>query len=182
MTADEILGAYPDLEAADIPEALRYAAEALRAHRLPSSGCDAVPVRDLGMQAASDQAMFDRAAQEDRVAISADTDFGTLLAARSETEPSAILFRHGSQQRPADHITLLKANLPQLEQELRAGSIVVIAPDALSAGSASGEAGAGWRRECSPCVVAEAGRSAERDLGEHGGAVGHVVQREALTI
>ena len=35
MTRDEILKAYPDLEAADIQEALRYAAAALRERELP---------------------------------------------------------------------------------------------------------------------------------------------------
>ncbi|MEX1163831.1 MAG: DUF433 domain-containing protein [Nitriliruptor sp.] len=35
MDAAEILEAYPDLEAADINEALRYAAEALRERELP---------------------------------------------------------------------------------------------------------------------------------------------------
>ena len=35
MTQDEILEAFPDLEAEDIPEALRYAAEAVRERELP---------------------------------------------------------------------------------------------------------------------------------------------------
>lgn len=35
MTQAEILAAYPDLVAADIQEALRYAAEAVRARELP---------------------------------------------------------------------------------------------------------------------------------------------------
>ena len=35
MTASEILSAYPDLEAADIREALRFAAEAVRERELP---------------------------------------------------------------------------------------------------------------------------------------------------
>ena len=35
MTHDEILAAYPDLERADIAEALRYAAEAVRERELP---------------------------------------------------------------------------------------------------------------------------------------------------
>jgi uncharacterized protein (DUF433 family) len=35
MTAAEILNAYPDLEAEDIREALRYAAEAVRERELP---------------------------------------------------------------------------------------------------------------------------------------------------
>jgi predicted nuclease of predicted toxin-antitoxin system len=81
------------------------------------------------MQAASDKAIFDRAAEEGRVVISADTEFGTLLATRKQTKPSVLLFRHGSQHRPADQAALLRANLPQLEQALQAGSIVVIAPD-----------------------------------------------------
>jgi uncharacterized protein (DUF433 family) len=35
MKADDILAAYPDLEAADIQEALRFAAEAVRDRTLP---------------------------------------------------------------------------------------------------------------------------------------------------
>lgn len=35
MHPEEILGAYPDLEAADIEEALHYAAEAVRERELP---------------------------------------------------------------------------------------------------------------------------------------------------
>jgi hypothetical protein len=58
------------------------------------------------MQAASDEEIFDHAAQDDRVVVSADTDFGTLLASRKQTSPSVILFRHGSQYRPADQAAL----------------------------------------------------------------------------
>jgi len=35
MSAEEILRAYPDLQAADITEALQYAAEAVRERELP---------------------------------------------------------------------------------------------------------------------------------------------------
>jgi predicted nuclease of predicted toxin-antitoxin system len=52
------------------------------------------------MQAASDDAIFDRAEAENRIVVSADTDFATLLAARRS--PSLVLFRHGSQHRPND--------------------------------------------------------------------------------
>ena len=38
MSTEEILGAYPDLEAADVQEALRYAAEAVRERELPLAG------------------------------------------------------------------------------------------------------------------------------------------------
>ena len=98
---------------------------------LSRAGHDAVHVRDLGMAAASDEQIFDRAAQDARIVISADTDFGTLLAARKQHMPSVILFRHGSQHRPADQVTLLRANLPQLQHSLETGSLVVITPDSV---------------------------------------------------
>ena len=38
MTAAEVVDAYPDLETADVQEALRYAAEAVRERELPLAG------------------------------------------------------------------------------------------------------------------------------------------------
>jgi uncharacterized protein (DUF433 family) len=38
MTAEDVLDAYPDLELADVQEALRYAAEAVRERELPLAG------------------------------------------------------------------------------------------------------------------------------------------------
>jgi uncharacterized protein (DUF433 family) len=38
MSTDEVLDSYPDLEAADVQEALRYAAEAVRERELPLAG------------------------------------------------------------------------------------------------------------------------------------------------
>lgn len=43
---------------------------------------DVMHVRDINMQASSDEEIFDLAAREDRVVVTADTDFGTLLAKR----------------------------------------------------------------------------------------------------
>jgi predicted nuclease of predicted toxin-antitoxin system len=56
----------------------------LLAEGLHQAGHDAVHVRDYGMQAADDRVIFDRAGQEGRIIVSADTDFSALLENRKQ--------------------------------------------------------------------------------------------------
>ena len=98
----------------------------LLAESLQNAGHDAVHVREYGLHAADDEVIFDRAAREDRTIVSADTDFGTLLALRHTNRPSVILFRRASPRRPQAQVTLLLENLPNVQDALEQGSVVVL--------------------------------------------------------
>ena len=97
----------------------------LVAERLREAGHDAVHVRDYGLQDSDDEIIFDRATAEDRVVVSADTDFGTILAERKATKPSLILFRGKSPRRPEVQARLLIVNLTTIIDLLDKGSIIV---------------------------------------------------------
>jgi predicted nuclease of predicted toxin-antitoxin system len=86
---------------------------------------DVAHVRDYALETASDLVIFERAKQEGRVIVSADTDFGTLLALREAREPSLILFRRASQRSPEKQVALLLANLSEVEDALTKGGAVV---------------------------------------------------------
>lgn len=90
---------------------------------------DAVHVRDYDLQSALDEDIFARAAQENRILISGDTDFATILALRREKRPSVILFRRQTHRRPEQQLSILLLNLSVLQADLESGAIVVFDQD-----------------------------------------------------
>jgi len=95
------------------------------AEGLRGAGHDALHVRDYGMQAANDEDIFDRAAQEDRILISADTDFGSVLALRQAAKPRLFFFGRSPGGVRTPRLPSCWANLPSLLDELRGGCVAV---------------------------------------------------------
>ena len=85
----------------------------LVARKLRDSGYDAVHVRDRGMVSARDSEIVALAELEDRIIISADTDFGTLLTLRRQAKPSFILLRRDIERRPHLQVEVLLRELPE---------------------------------------------------------------------
>ncbi len=59
---------------------------------LCDAGYESVHVADLGLLTASDDQIFDRAANDGLVVVTADSDFGALLAMRRVSCPSVFTF------------------------------------------------------------------------------------------
>ena len=95
---------------------------------LNDAGHDAIHVRDIGLGQADDNVIFDRAAGDARIVVSADTDFGTILSARSVSTPSVIQFRGPGSRRPDALARAILTNLAQVKESLEAGSIVTFEP------------------------------------------------------
>jgi predicted nuclease of predicted toxin-antitoxin system len=92
---------------------------------LASEGHEAVAIRQVGLSEASDNEIVDYAANDDRIVVSHDTDFGALLAFRGLTRPSFILFRSSDPITPDEQAALIVSNLDSFADELEGGAIVV---------------------------------------------------------
>jgi len=99
------------------------------AEGLSKLGHDAVHVLAYDLQSAEDQIVLQRAAVEQRILVSADRDFGDLLAESGATTPSVILFRRTSGD-PIAELNLLTTCLhdTRVQDHLANGCILVIDP------------------------------------------------------
>lgn len=83
-------------------------------------------VVDLGLVTADDDCNLDVAAQDDRVILTADADFGALLALGGLAKPSVVLLRSADHLRPGEQAALVLANLAQLAAHLEAGAVASV--------------------------------------------------------
>ena len=91
-------------------------------------GHDAIHVGDRKLLGHSDPEVMRCALDEARVLVSADTDFGELLARSNAALPSVVLLRR-TVHAPSDQATTIDEVLGLVADELHAGAMVVVSND-----------------------------------------------------
>lgn len=94
---------------------------------LRAAGHEARHLQEIGMQTSSDPAVLAVARDEERVLVTADADFGRLLALGGLTRPSVVLLRPAP-RRNVEVLRLLVSLLPLVDPALSEGSLVVVEP------------------------------------------------------
>ena len=79
------------------------------------------------MHAAADTDILERAKQQARFIVSADTDmdFGAILAAQEAAHPSFLLFRDSNLNAADDYVNVLAGSLALLEPDSTGGCVAV---------------------------------------------------------
>ena len=98
------------------------------AQRLRDAEHDAIHIGDLGLLGTDDETVMATALDLGRVLVTADTDFGALLALSGAPGPSVILFRREG-RRPTDQAALLIGNVEALRDPIDDHFIAVISAD-----------------------------------------------------
>lgn len=97
-------------------------------HWLAENGHDAVHASVIGLHAASDVEIIDRARRETRTVVTADLDYPRLIATAGGDSPSLVLFRGGDWTEAAVRTRLAEVLAVLTEDEIQS-SIVTIDRD-----------------------------------------------------
>lgn len=92
---------------------------------LSELGHDAVHIRTLGLERASDSELVDRARQDSSVLITFDLDFGDILALGVVDKPSVIIFRLADQRAQSVNQRLATVVAAQRAQ-LESGALILV--------------------------------------------------------
>jgi predicted nuclease of predicted toxin-antitoxin system len=93
---------------------------------------DARHVVHLGLLAADDVTILDRAVADSAVLVTADSDFSMMLALSGAERPSVVFLRGCNELTQSTIAALLIANLPNVADDLAAGAIVSLSPTRLA--------------------------------------------------
>ena len=98
------------------------------AHRLSEAGHDVSHVRMLGLAGRTDDEVMALALDENRLLVTTDTDFGTILALTGAAGPNVLLLR-GIGDSVAERVAAILDVLPRIGHELSQGAVVVLEED-----------------------------------------------------
>ena len=94
---------------------------------LGQNGIDTVHVSDINMWAAKDAEIIQKAKEEDRIVVTLDADFHSILALNNFSSPSTIRIRI-ERLRALDLTELLLYVIQQCQKDLEYGAAVTIEP------------------------------------------------------
>lgn len=97
--------------------------------RLQQEGHDAVHVTEVGLHDTDDPVIFKWAIDEDRVVVTSDADFSTMLALSGAAHPSVVLLRSSDHLTPMQQADLIIVTIEQAGRELSAGAVASASPE-----------------------------------------------------
>ena len=98
------------------------------ARLLREAGHDAAHVIELGLGNTDDPLILTAAADDARTLVTADTDFGALLAARGTSSPSVVMLRSSDHLTPDEQAQLIATVLARVGDDLEDGAIASVTP------------------------------------------------------
>lgn len=99
------------------------------ASTLREAGHDAVHVTSVGLANTDDEQILRSAAEDGRIIVTADADFGALLALRRERRPSVLMLRSSDRLTPDQQAELILVTLAQVGNELDVGAVASVTPE-----------------------------------------------------
>jgi len=99
------------------------------ARMLQQAGHDVAHVIEVGLGSADDAEILDAAVSAARTIVTADTDFGALLAARGTSSPSVVMLRSSDHLTTDEQARLIVAVLARVGEDLEQGAIASVTPE-----------------------------------------------------
>lgn len=96
---------------------------------LQQAGHDAAHVTEVGLGNTDDAEILEAAAHDGLTIVTADTDFGGLLAARGTSSPSVMMLRSSDHLTPDEQARLIVAVLARVGEDLEQGAIASVTPE-----------------------------------------------------